>query len=241
MTSVCLQGDCLELMKDLSNNSIDLFMCDLPYGCLTTKSCKWDIKIDLEKFWIEVKRLSRDEHTPIIMFCNTKFGVDLITSNSSWFRYELVWNKNMGVQFLSANKMPMKAHELIYVFSKKGANYNRIDEYVEKAKGYTRLAYSRKGNRITHPVAMTDDTTVKENLRCSISVINFGRNQDKKHPTTKPIDLYDWLFKRYSNEGDTVLDPTAGSFNSGVSALALNRNYIGMELNEEYYNKNKLD
>jgi site-specific DNA-methyltransferase (adenine-specific) len=258
MASICLKGDCLELMKDLSNNSIDLFICDLPYGCLGGKErdrsgegdigrkpksqlggCPWDIKIDLVEFWKQIKRLCKTERTPILMFCNTKFGVELINSNPSWFKYDLVWNKNMGVSFLLANKMPMKAHEMIYVFSKKSCNYNRIDEFVEDAKGYTRSAYSRKGNRVMNAIGR-GEYVVKENLRCPISVVNFGRNQEKKHPTAKPVELYDWLIKRYSNEGDTILDPTAGSFNSGHSALGLKRNYIGMEMNDEFYDNNKI-
>ena len=237
MTSICLKGDCLELMKDLSNNSIDLFICDLPYGCLTgvkkttikriidkkdtnttiemyKDGCAWDIKIDLKKFWVEVERLSKTDKTPILMFCDFKFGVDLIMSNPSCFRYDLVWNKNRGVSFLLANKMPMKSHEMILVFCKKGCNYNRIDEVF--------------------------NTTQKDGKRCPLSVINIKAKQDKKHPTTKPVELYDWLIKRYSNEGDTILDPTAGSFNSGRSALGLNRNYIGMEMNDNFYDNNKI-
>jgi site-specific DNA-methyltransferase (adenine-specific) len=140
MTSICLKGDCLELMKDLSNNSIDIiFICYLPYGCITSKlmkDCEWDIKIDLEKFWIEIKRLCKKDKTAILMFCNTKFGVDLIMSNPSWFKYDLVWNKNNGTSFLLANKMPMKSHEMIYVFCKKSCNYNRIDQFVEGKEAY---------------------------------------------------------------------------------------------------------
>ena len=239
MTSICLKGDCLELMKDLSNNSIDLFICDLPYGCITSKTCEWDIKIDLEKFWEQIKRLSRTDKTPILMFCNTKFGVDLIKSNPKWFRYDLVWNKNNGTSFLLANKMPMKSHEMIYVFSKKSCNYNRIDEVVEGKEAYSNYQTERRtakcyiGN-IHIPVKQTDGK------RCPLSVINIKAKQDKKHPTAKPIDLCDWLIKRYSNEGDTILDPTAGSFNSGHSALGLKRNYIGMEMNDEFYDNNKL-
>ena len=239
MTSICLKGDCLELMKDLSNNSIDLFICDLPYGCITSKTCEWDIKIDLEKFWEQIKRLSRTDKTPILMFCNTKFGVDLINSNPKWFRYDLVWNKNNGTSFLLANKMPMKSHEMIYVFSKKSCNYNRIDEVVEGKEAYSNYQTERRtakcyiGN-IHIPVKQTDGK------RCPLSVINIKAKQDKKHPTAKPIDLCDWLIKRYSNEGDTILDPTAGSFNSGHSALGLKRNYIGMEMNDEFYDNNKL-
>ena len=107
------QGDCLEVMKDLSDNSIDCFICDLPYGCLqggdaigkgierkrASGPCSWDIKIDLKPFWEQVKRLARNEHTPVLMFCNTKFGYELMKSNESWFRYDLVWDKQRGVSF----------------------------------------------------------------------------------------------------------------------------------------------
>ena len=147
MTAVLHLGDCLEVMKTLPDKSVDLFVCDLPYGQLaggmdrknqseqlkaklakqTAECCDWDVKIDLSVFWAQVKRLSKTDKTPILMFCNTKFGIDLINSNPSYFRYDLVWDKGHGVSFLLANKMPMKSHEMIYVFSKKGSYYNRVD------------------------------------------------------------------------------------------------------------------
>jgi hypothetical protein len=132
-------------MKTLPDKSVDLFICDLPYGCLNSGAGKerarrkeagsigimtnvsWDVKIDLDAFWIQVERLMKNEHTPIIQFCNTRFGNELINSKPSWFRYDLVWSKTYSVGFLSANKQPLRSHENIYVFAKKGANYNRID------------------------------------------------------------------------------------------------------------------
>jgi site-specific DNA-methyltransferase (adenine-specific) len=240
MTSICLNGDCLELMKDLSNNSIDLFICDLPYGCITSKTCKWDIKIDLEKFWIEIKRLSRNDKTAVLMFCDAKFGVDLIMSNPSWFRYDLIWNKNNGTSFLLANKMPMKSHEMIYVFCKKSCNYNRIDQFVEGKKAYINYHGGDYIGKVFNNTKANLERKNEENMRCPLSVININAKKKEKHPTAKPVELYDWLIKRYSNEGDTILDPTAGSFNSGRSALGLKRNYIGMEMNDEFYDKNKI-
>ena len=241
MTSICLKGDCLDLMKDLSDNSIDLFICDLPYGILPSKTCEWDKKIDLNKFWTEVKRLSKNDKTPVLMFCNTKFGNDLINSNPSWFRYDLVWNKNIGSSFLLSNKQPMKSHEMIYVFSKKGSNYNRIDQFVEDKKAYK---YNFGGDYEGNVFDSTKENLVrsnKENTRCPLSVININNKKKEKHPTAKPLELYDWLIKRYSNKGDTILDPTAGSFNSGRSALLLERSYIGMEMNEEFFNNNSIN
>ena len=250
----CLNGDCIELMKTLPDKSVDLFLCDLPYGCLAggggeekkkrekginvTGGCQWDIKIDLDKFWIEVKRLCKNDKTPVLMFCNTLFGIDLINSNRDWFRYDLVWNKNCGTNFLNANKQPMKSHEMIYVFSKKGAFYNRIDHAVDGKEAYCTKA------RIRHGKCYGDGkydsvTTKKDNTRCPLSVINFPRHQDKRHPTCKSIALYKWLIERYSNEGDYVVDPTAGSFNSGRACNELNRNYIGMELDKDFYDTNK--
>lgn len=257
MSISCMNGNCLELMKTLPNKSVDLFVCDLPYGCLTpsgskvTKTrkegstfaesgCAWDIKIDLVAFWVEVKRLCRNDKTPVLMFCNTRFGIDLITSNPDWFRYDIVWDKQTGTNFLLANKQPMKSHEMIYVFSKKGANYNRIDTTVEGKEAYSRGARVRQslcyGNDLKELEHKQED-----NKRCALSVIHFPRYQSKLHPTCKSVDLYKWLIERYSNEGDNVLDPTAGSFNSGRACVELKRNYIGMELDNDFYEKNKIE
>jgi site-specific DNA-methyltransferase (adenine-specific) len=255
--SLCLQGDCLELMKDLPDKSIDLFLCDLPYGCLNggggnekkgrkegihqEGGCKWDIKIDLEKFWVQVKRLCKSDNTPILMFCNTKFGIDLINSNPDWFRYDLVWQKNGGTNFLLANKQPMRSHEMIYVFSKKGSFYKNIKVKVEGKKGYKRPKdYHRSGIAGCIKPILETSPDVEDNTRCVLSVINFPTRHNKLHPTCKTIELYKWLIERYSNEGDMVLDPTAGSFNSGRACIELNRQYIGMEMNKEFYDNNKI-
>jgi site-specific DNA-methyltransferase (adenine-specific) len=217
-----LKGDCLEKMKGIPDKSIGLIICDLPFGCLSAKplvipntenkyrkgcpatdrnGCSWDIPIDLEVFWKQVKRIRKDDHTPCLMFCNTKFGYDLIKSNEKEYRTDLVWNKQRGVSFLSANKSPMKSHEMIYVFSKLGAKYNRIDE---------------EG-------------------KCVLSVINFKNTSKGGHPTEKPIELYKWLIERYSLPENNVLDPTFGSANSGLACKELNRSYIGIEMNDNFF------
>ena len=232
-----LNGDCLEIMKDISSNTIDCFICDLPYGCLTnqtgttkggkmytaTTGCPWDIKINLEELWKQIRRLAKNEHTPILMFCTTKFGYELIKSNESWYRYDLVWDKGRGVSFLSANKMPMRSHEMIYVFSKSGAFYNRIDE---------------KGEPYHVKTKYKTVTTVNAGTRCVKSVIRVDNKiTSAKHPTEKPLELYKWLIKRYCPPGGTILDPTAGSFNSCFAAYELNRNSIGIEKDDEFYKK----
>jgi site-specific DNA-methyltransferase (adenine-specific) len=238
MTVQLLHGDCLELMKSLPDKSIDLFICDLPYGQLASKqggklnpdkygqgrvnfateTCDWDVKIDLGKFWEQVERLCKNDNTPVLHFCNTKFGVDLINSKPNWFRYDIVWNKGAGVSFLLANLQPMKSHEMIYVFSKKGAYYKRIDEI---KPGATEWVCDHSGEK-----------------RCPLSVINFSKSSKRNgHPTEKPVDMYKWLISRYCPEGGTVCDPTAGSFNSIQAAKDLGLNAIGMEKDDKFYKK----
>lgn len=218
-----LKGDCLEVMRTLPDKSVDCFICDLPYGQMrrssigalaekkkcfgrTPTGCDWDIPIDLEAFWVQVKRLARNDLTPVLMFCTTKFGYELIKSNEAWFRYDIVWEKTNGVGFLAANKMPLRAHEMIYVFSKKGSYYKRVDI----------------------PADMPP--------RCVRSVVRVSNKKPRGgHPTSKPVELYTWLLERYCPAGGTVLDPTAGSFNFARAALALGLKPIGIEKDEAFF------
>ena len=245
-----LYGDCLGKMKGMADKTVDLIICDLPFGCLATKpsdkwlkqygrekggqigGCDWDVKIDLELFWKEIKRIRKNEHTPCLMFCTTKFGYDLIKSNEKEFRYDLVWSKSNAVGFLSANKKPMSSHEMIYVFSKAGAKYNRIDLLGDYPKG--------GGGRSTAnflPIAgMPNTGTTVEGKRCIKSVIEISNKKEKGgHPTAKSIELYKFLIERYSDVGDTVLDPTFGSCNSGIASIELRRRYIGIEKDNGFY------
>ena len=246
-----LNGDCLELMKTLPDKSIDLFICDLPYGCLSgggkipnkkggstyadTGGCSWDIKIDLDAFWIQVERLMKNDHTPIIQFCNTRFGNELINSKPKWFRYDLVWNKSRGVGFLSANKQPLRSHENIYVFSKKGARYNRVDIEGD-FPAYVGSHSASKVYKLDKP-DLEGYKKVDNGKRCVKSVISINNESNKggKHPTAKPVELYKFLIERYSKEGDTVLDPTFGSGNSGRACTELKREYIGIEKDEKFF------
>jgi site-specific DNA-methyltransferase (adenine-specific) len=243
--------DCLLKMKDISDNSIDLIICDLPYGCLyrafgndnfreerrrqnpngALGGCQWDIKLDLDAFWKEIKRIRKDDHTPCIHFCSTKFGIDLIKSNEKEFRYDLVWCKSMAVGFLSANKKPMSSHEMMYVFSKKGANYNRVDIQGE--------AYFKKSkNEISNHYNAKRIECKNEGTRCVTTLVEVSKgNHKSKHPTAKPIEIYKWLIERYSKEGDKVLDPTFGSCHSGLACKELNRSYIGIEMDKVFFDK----
>ena len=166
------------------------------------------------------------------MFCTTKFGNDLINSNPDWFRYDLVWSKPAATSFLLANKMPMRSHELIYVFSKKGAYYKRID--IEGDFPNTNIGpRPKKFNTFNHT-----EKESNEGKRCVKSVIEIANKKCKgNHPTQKPEELYEWLLKRYCIEGGTILDPTAGSFTSCFTANKLGLKSIGIELNDEFYDK----
>jgi site-specific DNA-methyltransferase (adenine-specific) len=247
-------------MKTLPDKSVDLIVCDLPYGCLADNrkkqpnirradngkplprmneritGCSWDIPIDLAAFWEQVRRIRKDEHTPTIHFCTTKFGYELIKSNEKEFRYDIVWAKTNGVGFLSANKQPLRAHEMIYVFSKAGANYKRIDISGNFPAG--------GGGRSTAnylPIAQLPNTsTTQAGRRCVKSVVEIANLKTKGgHPTQKPPALYKWLIERYSKEGDTILDPTFGSGNSVFTAVELKRNAIGIEKDEKFFEKAK--
>ena len=234
-------ADCLNKMKDISSNSIDLIICDLPFGCLSlkdspnTNDCKWDVKIDLETFWKEIRRIRRDDHTPCLHFCTTKYGFELWESNKKEYRYDLVVSKTNPVGFLSANRKPMSCHEMIYVFSKAGTYYNRVDisgDFQRVIGGATKTN--------TYGVALPNTTRDNQGKRCVKSVLEVSNKKSKgAHPTQKPIELYKFLIERYCPEGGTVLDPTFGSCNSGIACKELGRNYIGIEKDRGFYEKAK--
>jgi len=243
------------VLKTIPDKSIDLIICDLPYGCLAgggiTKKetaekygrkgtedisgCAWDIKIDLEPFWKEVRRIRRSDHSPCIHFCTTKFGYEIIKSNESEFRYDLVWDKQRGVSFLSANKMPMRSHEMIFIFSKAGAFYERKD-----IEGDFKAYKIGQGKAIQYGIETKSRAGEidGEGKRCVLSVIQHPTSTKKGgHPTEKPCDLYRFLIERYCPAGGTVLDPTFGSGNSVFTAFAMGRSAIGIEKDEKFFEK----
>jgi len=250
-----INGDCLEVLKTIPDASVDLVICDLPYGVLGAKDiipklvgdhhnrtkaqtgCPWDVKIDLAKFWVEIKRILKNTHCPVIHFCTTRFGYELIKSNESWFRYDLVWDKQRGVSFLSASRMPMRSHEMIYVFSKAGTYYNRVDIPNGIAARKSMENYIRPGN--IHGAGLpVISKKVNATDRCVLSVIQTHTSSRKgQHPTEKPIDLYRWLIERYCPVGGTVLDPTFGSGNSVIIARDMGRHAIGIEKDKAFYEK----
>jgi len=256
MTTLTLfNGDCLELMKDISANSIDLIICDLPYGCLTSpkgnpahqraadnggqpNGCAWDIKLNLDAFWKEVKRIRKSDHSPTIHFCTTKFGYELIQSNPDEFRYDLVWDKQRGVSFLSANKMPMRSHEMIYIFSKAGAFYERKDISGNFQSWKVKRSHTPSVASTQYGGAKRTDTEGGDGKRCVLSVVQHPTSSTRGgHPTEKPEALYRFLIERYCPIGGTVLDPTFGSGNSVFTAFDMGRNAIGIEKDPKFYKK----
>jgi site-specific DNA-methyltransferase (adenine-specific) len=255
-------GDCLEVMKTIPEKSIDLIICDLPYGCLTggggkekasrgegnvIGGCSWDIKIDLVAFWEQVKRIRKSDHSPTIHFCTTKFGFELYASNPDEFRYDLVWSKSTAVGFLSANKMPMRSHEMIYIFSKAGAYYERKDIVgdfpagsggkVKKSNVYGKPLDYGENNGFNSSIPGTR-TISEAGRRCPKTVLDYANKKIKGgHPTTKPEDLYRFLIERYCPVGGTVLDPTFGSGNSVFTAFSLGRTAIGIEKDVAFFKK----
>ena len=234
--SLLLHGDCLDHMKSIDDNSVDFIFCDLPYG---QTSCKWDCCIDLDKFWIEVMRIKKI-NTPIFMTTTTKFGVSLINSapKKCPFRYDLVWVKSQKAGFLSAKKMPMRQHEMIYVFYEKLPFYDlsshkhkfiKEETYETCNKPKRKMIY---GNMQVFEPKRRGEPRYEPALPTSMLEIKSARG---KHSTEKPVALMEWLLKYYSKEGDTVLDPTMGSGSTGVACKNMNRNFIGIEKDPEIY------
>jgi DNA modification methylase len=223
-----INDDCLNALTNIPDKSVNLVIADLPYG---QTSNTLDIKIDLVKLWEHFKRVGTD-NCAYMFFTTTKFGVELIQSNKEWFRYDLVWRKQKGVGFVNAKKMPMRTHELIYVFYKKLPTYN-IDEYHTNQK--------RKGNDIEAKIGCYAIKRIVSSVytpRLPTSVLDFDTTNNAKkrfHQTEKPVDLLEYLIKYYSNQGDTVLDATMGSGSTGVACKNLNRNFIGIEMDKTIY------
>jgi site-specific DNA-methyltransferase (adenine-specific) len=224
-------GDCLEVLKTLADSSVDLVIADLPYG---QTACKWDSIIDMDKLWEQLKRVGK-ENTAYIFFCTTRFGYQIIKSNEKWFRYDLIWSKpNSRCGYLNSNKMPLRAHEMIYIFYKKLPLYNIADNHT---RIQNLLLTNKKASSTIY--AKVNSTSVAAapawEPKLPNSIIECNVNGKKKHPTEKPQSILEWLVKYYSKRGDVILDPTMGSGSTGVACKTLGRNFIGIEMDKEYF------
>ena len=240
-----IHGDCIEEMQKLINNNeskVDMVLTDIPYG--TTK-CKWDNIIPFEPMWDCIKGLSHDR-TAVLLFGNEPFSSYLRLSNIGDYKYDWVWNKENSTNCLNAKIMPLKPLEYISVFYKKLPTFNPIRRKKTIDYDASRTAPSDMvTNELSENLAGTRTRRrfyIDDGTRCPINLITFNsqrgecNNIHRVHPTQKPVALLEYLIKTYTNEGDTVLDFTMGSGSTGVACRNLNRNFIGIELDEEYYN-----
>ena len=223
--------DCLVGMDKIEDKSVDLILCDLPYG--TTK-CKWDIVLPFNKLWEQYNRIIKDDGA-IILFAKQPFTSDLVNSNRDMFRYELIWEKTRAGNSMQVKKQPSAVHENIEVFYKKQPTYNdlkfKVDEkYIDKRKSIRDSFY--KSEHYSGVMKRKAD----DGMRHPQSILPFNSVwHTGMHPTEKPVELFEWLIKSYTNEGDLVVDNCIGSGTTAVACINTNRNYIGFEKEEEYY------
>lgn len=232
------RGDCLVLMNNLPDKSIDLIVCDLPYGCLNKNNplAKWDNALPFDKLWNHYTRIIKDNGA-IILFANGMFTADLMQSQRKLWRYNLVWDKVAKTGFLNAKRMPLRQHEDICVFYKKLPTYNpQMVKCEPHKRNHSRgnleapLVNSCYGNFLEIPSVISD-----EKYPTSIITISKEHSNGKFfHPTQKPVELLEYLIKTYSNKGDLILDNCCGSGSTGVACMNTNRRFIGIELNDKY-------
>ena len=222
-----LQGDCLELMKKIPNKSIDMILCDLPYG---TTACKWDNIIPFDKLWEQYNRIIKN-NCAIVLFGRQPFTSQLINSNLKMYRYELIWQKEQATNFLHIKKQFGQATENIELFYKHQPTYNpqmvKTDKPVKSNGGNSSHTYNNQ-------TFIGSDEVRYE--KYPLNVLTFKRDKTGLHPTQKPVALLEYLIKTYTNEGETVLDNCMGSGSTGIACLNTKRNFIGMELDENYFN-----
>ena len=228
-------GDCLELMNDIPDKSIDMILCDLPYG--TTQN-KWDVIIPFEPLWEQYNRVIKDNGA-IVLFGSEPFTSLLICSNIKNFKYNWIWQKNKCTGFLNAKKQPLNDNETISVFYKKQVTYN--PQMVKADRVYKRgLVIRDKENNIQQSDNYGEQKTflqIDNGMRYPKRIQYFNNNYTRKqlHPTQKPVELLEYLINTYTNEDETVLDNCIGSGSTAIAAINTNRKFIGMELDNTYF------
>lgn len=233
MTIDLRYGDTIEQMRFIPDKSIDMILCDLPYG---TTNCKWDSVIDLEKLWECYKRIIKNNGA-IVLTAQTPFDKVLGASNLEMLKYEWIWEKTQATGHLNAKKMPMKAHENILVFYKNLPIYNPIKTTGHKRKVST--AHHKRNTSTGLIYGKCDNFSDYDSTeRYPRSVLKFKSDKQKLnlHSTQKPLELMEYFIKTYTNEGDTVLDNTFGSCTTGVACIETNRNFIGIENDIDHFN-----
>lgn len=229
--------DCLTGMSKIKDKSIDMILCDLPYGCLNkkNKAAKWDCVIPFDKLWRQYERIIKDNGA-ILLFADGMFLAKLMESNAKMWRYNIVWNKEHPTGFLNANRMPLRCHEEICVFYKKLPTYNPQFTYGKENHpgGYSR---GRKNSCYGDIKSHAYKSNIKPNQKFPKSIITFRKVCSSKvvHPTQKPVDLARWLIRTYSDKGQVILDNCIGSGTTAIAALLENRHFLGFEIQENFY------
>jgi site-specific DNA-methyltransferase (adenine-specific) len=233
-----LHGDCLELMKDIPNGSVDMILADLPYG---TTACKWDTIIPFEKLWEQYERVIKPNGA-IVLTASQPFTSALVMSNPKMFKYEWIWEKSNPANIACANIQPLKYHENICVFYKTQPNYNK--QMIEREElGKKRLKNKNNpirfsGSAIQNKIGVKKDYAIDRydvELKNPSTVLKIKLERGKQHPTQKPVALFEYLIKTYTNEKDLVLDNTAGSGTTAIACLNTNRQFIVMEKEQKYF------
>jgi site-specific DNA-methyltransferase (adenine-specific) len=232
MKTELLLGDCLERMSEIPDGSIDMILCDLPYG---TTACKWDSVIPFEPLWAQYRRVTK-KNAAIVLTASQPFTSALVMSNPKMFRHEWIWIKNRGGNFANTVREPMKEHETVLVFSERGWTYNK--QMQQRTGGGLNLV----GKKIRGQTTPTDNygkftgwqTDALSEMRVPSSWQKFN-TETGQHPTQKPVALMEYLIKTYTNEGEVVLDNTMGSGTTGVACMNLDRFFIGIERDENYF------
>ena len=234
MSIKLLHGDCLTLMEGIPDKSIDMILCDLPFGVTHNAA---DVVIPFEPLWKQYERIIKDNGA-IALFGQGVFYVDLVNSNRKLFRYDLVWDKQLVSGFLNAKRMPLRQHEQVAIFYKKSPTYN--PQFTQGKPLHTKgTKYKDKPviNQNYGAYEAADDSRVGSTEKYPTSILSFQKPHPSiaKHRTEKPVSLLEYLIKTYTNENDTVLDNCMGCGSTGVACQNTNRNFIGMEVDENYF------
>lgn len=234
-----IKGDCLEKMKSIPNGSIDMILCDLPYG---TTECSWDNIIDFEKLWDSYERIIKDNGA-IVLFGSEPFSTKLRISRFNLYKYEWIWIKNTVTGHLEAKNKPLKKFENIIVFSKGNSANGCKNRITYNPQGLIEVNKTKKTSCNgsiwgTRPSRQKDNIIVQKYTNYPVNILEFKKDKYRLHPTQKPVELLKYLIRTYTIDGETILDNCMGSGSTGVAVLEVggNRNFIGIELNEDYYN-----